>query len=178
MYGHCPICGERHGTMDGRNFTYCEHIKREATMQKIKWSREGEKGTFYRRKYPDSSYHRIVTKKAKFLGKLMHAVLVAGGAPGHFRPNQLRCRTMEDVLDSLLPNNVNFEVSYDFSKCTHYKTKGETLPDGEDIEICLRCGKSRSVWEQGESEWMEVDIEQLKKDIRRRQIECQMITKT
>ena len=116
MYGHCPICGKRYGTMDGMNFTYCKHIKEEHKKMQIKWSREGEKGTAYRRRFPDSSYHKIVTKKAKFFGQLMYAILIAGGAPGWFRPYNLRNVPIEDLLDSLLSNDVNFHITYDGPK--------------------------------------------------------------
>ena len=77
-------------------------------MTKIKWSREGEIGTRYRRNYPDSAYHKIVTKKAKLFGQLMYCVLVAGGSPGWFRPYNLRNATFERIMDSLLPNHVEF----------------------------------------------------------------------
>lgn len=79
-------------------------------MQKVRWSRENEKETAYKRRYPDSHYHNIVTKKAKFFGALMYAVLVAGGAPSCFTYMKLRNRPLEEVLDSLLPNHVHFKV--------------------------------------------------------------------
>jgi hypothetical protein len=81
-----------------------------------KWSREGEKRTHYRRNYPDRCYHNIVSKKARFFGDLMYCILVAGGAPSCFTYMRLRNRTMEEVLDSLLPNGVNFTITYDGPK--------------------------------------------------------------
>jgi hypothetical protein len=49
--------------------------------------------------------------------------------------------------------------------CKHQRhewayTIGETSPD---VEICLDCGKSRSHWEQGESDWLMVDVSGLKR---------------
>lgn len=116
MYGHCPVCTKRYGTIDGLTFTECSHMKEEFKKMKIKWSRNGEINTHYRRGFPDSAYHRIVTKKAKLFGKLMYCVLVAGGAPHWFRPYNLRNRPFENILDSLLPNGVNFDITHDKEK--------------------------------------------------------------
>ena len=122
---NCPACdGEGYIVPDDPNLDiydcpYCDWKEKEKERERkrsIKWSREGEKGTHYRRNYPDSAYHNVVTKKAKFFGHLMYCVLVAGGAPGCFTYLRLRNRTMEEVLDSLLPNDVNFTVTYDGPK--------------------------------------------------------------
>lgn len=44
------------------------------------------------------------------------------------------------------------------NKCPHYHTHFEPWPDGGDIEICHDCGMSRHHWEQGESNWVKIDI--------------------
>lgn len=41
--------------------------------------------------------------------------------------------------------------------CTHHAT--HFLPNDEDIEVCNNCGMSRRHWEQGESDWLNVDLE-------------------
>ncbi len=120
------------------------NIEEREKMKNKKWNRDGERGTMYRRKYPDSHYHRIVTKKAKFLGQLMYCVLVAGGAPGWFRYQELRHRSMEDILDSLLPNNVNFHITYDgpkkFEKCTDCGCEEATAYGGSHpYYMCHKC---------------------------------------
>ncbi len=44
--------------------------------------------------------------------------------------------------------------------CNHKRTKGFSIPQLyiDFAEVCLDCGRSRSVWEQGESDWMEVTL--------------------
>ncbi len=50
--------------------------------------------------------------------------------------------------------------------CHHTKTHTEDWPDGGAIEICDYCGKSRYLWEQGESSWIMVeDIPEARKEI-------------
>lgn len=66
----------------------------------------------YKRRIPQSAQDRIVTRKAKFFGQLMLAVLKAGGVPNWFRYEELRNRTVEGILDSLMPNDVHFSVEY------------------------------------------------------------------
>ena len=66
----------------------------------------------YQRQIPNRCHQNIVTKKAKFFGQLMYCILVAGGYPGCFRYDMLRKRTIESVLDPLLPNNINFKITY------------------------------------------------------------------
>ena len=70
------------------------------------------KPLLYSRKITPICHTRIVTKKAQFFGKLMYAVLVAGGSPKSFRYDVLRHKSFETILDSLLPNNVSFSVEY------------------------------------------------------------------
>jgi hypothetical protein len=43
--------------------------------------------------------------------------------------------------------------------CYHQKTAYHYFAGTECIEECCCCGFSRSVWEQGESDWMMVDID-------------------
>jgi hypothetical protein len=45
------------------------------------------------------------------------------------------------------------------SNCKHKKTTFHYYCN-ECIEECLCCGLSRSVWEQGESDWLPVDIDE------------------
>jgi len=99
MYGQCEICGAIYGYVHEKNFEPCEHIKEKVRVLK------------YKRKLPEKGHNRIVTKKAKFFGKLMYEVLVAGGAPEFFTPAELRNRTIEGLLDSIMPNGINFKVS-------------------------------------------------------------------
>lgn len=42
--------------------------------------------------------------------------------------------------------------------CTHPRTSFDPLgwPTGEDLEVCDVCGKSRTHWEQGQSEWCDI----------------------
>ncbi len=47
--------------------------------------------------------------------------------------------------------------------CTHEQTHTEDWPDGGKIEVCDKCGSSRYLWEQGESEWVHVDLVQTRK---------------
>ncbi len=121
----CPACGGKgylipdDPDIDIYNIYICP-VCRGDEKEKVKpyanRSRDGERVTHYRRKYPDSAYHNIVTKKAKFFGHLMYCILIAGGAPSCFTYMRLRDRTMEEILDSLLPNGVNFTVTYDGPK--------------------------------------------------------------
>ena len=41
--------------------------------------------------------------------------------------------------------------------------KQEELENGEWIEICNDCGMSRSVWENGDSGWMMVDLDEVRR---------------
>ena len=43
--------------------------------------------------------------------------------------------------------------------CKHSRVNCEDWPDGGAIEICIDCGMSRYLWEQGESDWVMVDTE-------------------
>lgn len=45
-------------------------------------------------------------------------------------------------------------------KCCHTDTYElpEPWPTGESIEVCNCCGMSRACWEQGESDWVQVDL--------------------
>jgi hypothetical protein len=49
--------------------------------------------------------------------------------------------------------------------CLHTRIKNIDWPDGGAVELCLDCGLSRYIWEQGDSEWMLVDVEQGKSDL-------------
>jgi hypothetical protein len=42
-------------------------------------------------------------------------------------------------------------------ECQHKHTHEEDCPDGSGIEICDDCGKSRNIWEQGQSSWIMID---------------------
>lgn len=49
-------------------------------------------------------------------------------------------------------------------KNTHYLE--EEWPDDTAIEVCDKCGMSRSHWEQGESSWIMVeDLAQARKEL-------------
>ena len=48
--------------------------------------------------------------------------------------------------------------------CQHKKTHNEDWPDG-GIEVCDKCGMSRHIWEQGESEWLMVNIPKARKEL-------------
>lgn len=49
--------------------------------------------------------------------------------------------------------------------CRHENTHDENILEwGTFVEVCDDCGMSRSVWEQGESDWQRVDVEELKRD--------------
>ena len=43
--------------------------------------------------------------------------------------------------------------------CEHFKTRIYRDACNTDIEECLCCGMSRSVWEQGMSDWKMVDLD-------------------
>ncbi len=47
--------------------------------------------------------------------------------------------------------------NFDPDNCEHINTHKGTLK-GTDIEVCDDCGMSRSIWEQGESNWKTVDL--------------------
>lgn len=64
----------------------------------------------YTRRLPYQVHQRILTQKAQFYGQLMYAALVAGGHPRHFRPDAIRDRSMEEIIDTLYPNGVTFLV--------------------------------------------------------------------
>lgn len=49
-------------------------------------------------------------------------------------------------------------------KCKHENLFHEELADGSWIEICEDCGMSRSIWEWGESDWVMVDLDQIRKN--------------
>jgi hypothetical protein len=49
--------------------------------------------------------------------------------------------------------------------CNHKKTQYHNYAQTECIEECLCCGFSRSVWEQGESDWLPVDIDKAIEDM-------------
>lgn len=50
--------------------------------------------------------------------------------------------------------------------CEHKDKSGMDWPDGGYVEICKDCGKSRHIWEQGQSDWIVVgDIEASKKEL-------------
>lgn len=52
--------------------------------------------------------------------------------------------------------------------CTHPRTSFDPLgwPTGEDLEVCEICGKSRTHWEQGESEWCDIgNIAQARREL-------------
>jgi len=113
------------------------------SIPKRKWPGVQHGQVPYRRNFPDSAYHRIVTKKAKLFGSLMYAVLVAGGHPSHFRYDQLRYRSLEEILDSLLPNSVHFKVWHERKA---EKIKNCPICYADDFEIysgmceCVDCG--------------------------------------
>ena len=49
-------------------------------------------------------------------------------------------------------------------KCNHDDDlKQEELENGEWIEVCNDCGMSRSIWEWGSSDWMMVDLDEVRK---------------
>lgn len=52
-------------------------------------------------------------------------------------------------------------------QCKHEHTRIDPRPwpTGEDLEICLYCGMSRTHWEQGASEWQMVDVEQVRLEL-------------
>ncbi len=116
------------------------------SIPKAKWPGVNH-NTPYIRRFPDSAYHKIVTKKAKFFGKLMYAALVAGGHPGAFRYDQLRHRTLESVLDSLLPNKVDFQVDCDISRYKKNDTWENALLFFDDIKDTL----NRYTWKSSNS---------------------------
>jgi len=91
-------------------------IRREAAIYQNKTKPEltvkTKKPLLYSRQIPQKLHNNIVTKKAQFFGKLMYAVLVAGGSPKSFRYDVLRYKTFENILDALLPNNVSFSVEH------------------------------------------------------------------
>lgn len=86
----------------------------------------------YRRRLPDTAHKRIITKKAKIFGKLMHSALEAGAFPAWFRPDQLRDAVFEEVLDSLLPNDVHFDI--------YHRKDYETDREVEVDDPCPICG--------------------------------------
>lgn len=50
--------------------------------------------------------------------------------------------------------------------CEHKNKNGMDWPDGGYVEVCKDCGKSRHIWEQGESDWIMIkDVEGEKKAI-------------
>ena len=52
------------------------------------------------------------------------------------------------------------------TKCLHKKTRTIDWPDGGAVELCLKCGFSRYIWEQGESGWKYIaDLESAKKEL-------------
>lgn len=51
------------------------------------------------------------------------------------------------------------------SGCRHKNTEVVNWPDGGAVEHCLCCGMSRHMWEQGETEWMYVDIDEAKANL-------------
>lgn len=86
----------------------------------------------YRRRLPERTHKRIVTKKAKIFGKIMYSALVAGGHPAHFRPDKLRDRVFEELIDTLLPNDVHFDI--------YHREDYETDREIEVDDPCPICG--------------------------------------
>lgn len=50
-------------------------------------------------------------------------------------------------------------------KCRHKKTHFERWPDGDDIEVCDDCGKSRHISELQTSDWLMVDIKKAREEM-------------
>ena len=49
--------------------------------------------------------------------------------------------------------------------CKHKNSNFIDWPDGGGVEVCKDCGMSRYIWEQGESDWIRIDVEKEKKSI-------------
>jgi hypothetical protein len=57
------------------------------------------------------------------------------------------------------------------NRCDHKNTHPVTdIPMTDEIEVCNDCGMSRSIWEQGESDWMVVNLEQLRLEMQLHQL--------
>jgi len=59
---------------------------------------------------PESLQKQIRTKKAKFYGELMGAVIKAGGYPKWFRSENLKYVSIEKLLNNLTSNGISFKV--------------------------------------------------------------------
>jgi hypothetical protein len=66
----------------------------------------------FNNKIPESLKKKIRSKKGRFYGKLIKAVMKAGGAPGWFRPENMKYITMEGLLNSLTSNNIEFKIFF------------------------------------------------------------------
>lgn len=51
-------------------------------------------------------------------------------------------------------------IPFKYPDCKHERTHTIDWPDGSWVEECCDCGLSRNCWEQGESGWLMVDVDE------------------
>ena len=93
----CPNCSKV------LSYIYISHNHRCPMCQWIKEEND---------KIPESLKKQIRSRKGRFYGKLIKAIIKAGGYPKWFLPHNMEYITMEGLLNSLTSNDIEFKIFY------------------------------------------------------------------